>query len=153
MSISETGMFRILTFWMKELSPLQVIWKANIVEFLDQIFLLSMPLNLTKINCITLQIRSKAEFMSKSQNIWQQIILLCTTVMQCYARDPRFELFRGDWVTGVFDLCLIYLPFGNLAVKSRHLFLCWYVLMIYFVMMRLFIIYLSYCQTSANKIC
>jgi hypothetical protein len=28
-----------------------------------------------KINCITLQIRSKADFKSKSQNIWQQIIL------------------------------------------------------------------------------
>ena len=106
--------------------------------------LLNMPLNLAKINCITLKIRSKTEFMSKSQTIWQQIILLCTTVMQCYARDPRFELFRGDWVTGVFDLCLIYLPFGNLAVKSRHLFLCWYVLMIYFVMIRLSIVYLSY---------
>jgi len=26
-----------------------------------------MPLNLKKINCITLKIRSKAEFMSKSQ--------------------------------------------------------------------------------------
>ena len=106
--------------------------------------LLNMPLNLAKINCITLKIRSKAEFMSKSQNIWQQIILWCTTVMQCYARDPRFELFRGDWVTGVFDLCLIYPPFGNLAVKSRHLFLCWYVLLIYFVMIRLSIVYLSY---------
>ena len=96
-----------------------------------------MPLNLTKINCITLKIHSKAEFMSKSQNIWQQIILLCT-------RDPRFELFRGDCVTGVFDLCLNYLPFGNLAVKSRHLFLCWYLLLIYFVMIRLLVIYLSY---------
>jgi hypothetical protein len=31
--------------------------------------LLNMPLNLTKINCITLTIRLKAEFMSKSQNI------------------------------------------------------------------------------------
>jgi len=41
-----------------------------------------MPLNLTKINCITLKIHSKAEFMSKLQNIWQRIILLCTTVMQ-----------------------------------------------------------------------
>jgi hypothetical protein len=27
---------------------------------------------LTKINCITLKIRSKADFKSKSQNIWQQ---------------------------------------------------------------------------------
>jgi hypothetical protein len=39
-----------------------------------------------------------------------------------HARDPRFELFRGDCVTDVFDLCLNYLPFWNLAVKSRHLF-------------------------------
>jgi hypothetical protein len=30
-----------------------------------------MPLNITKINCIALKIRSKAEFMSKSQNIWR----------------------------------------------------------------------------------
>ena len=44
----------------------------------------------------------------------------------------------------MFDLCLNYLPFGNLAVKSRHLFLCWHVLLIYFVMIRLFVIYLSY---------
>ena len=35
-----------------------------------------MPLgpNLTKINCIILKIHSKAEFMSKSLNICQQII-------------------------------------------------------------------------------
>ena len=39
---------------------------------------------------------------------------------------------------GVFDLCLNYLPFGNMAVKGR------YVLLIYFVMIRLSIIYLSY---------
>ena len=37
---------------------------------------------LTKINCITLKIRSKADFKSKSQNIWQQIILLSSTIMQ-----------------------------------------------------------------------
>jgi hypothetical protein len=48
-----------------------------------------MPLNLTKINCITLKICSKAEFMSKSQNIWQQIILLCTTVMQMICVWPK----------------------------------------------------------------
>jgi L-rhamnose mutarotase len=45
-----------------------------------------MPLNLTKINCITLKIRSKAEFMSKSQNIWQQII---TVVNNSNANDMR----------------------------------------------------------------
>jgi hypothetical protein len=54
-----------------------------------------------------------------------------------WLRDPRFELFRGDLVMGVFDLCLNYLPFGNQAVESRHLFLCLYVLLIYFVMIRL----------------
>ena len=37
---------------------------------------------LTKINCITLTIRSKADFKSKSQNIWQQILLFSNTVMQ-----------------------------------------------------------------------
>jgi hypothetical protein len=37
---------------------------------------------LTKINCITLKISSKADFKSNSQNIWQQIILFSSTVMQ-----------------------------------------------------------------------
>jgi hypothetical protein len=41
-----------------------------------------MSLILTEINCITLKIRSKADFKSKSQNIWQQIILFSSTVMQ-----------------------------------------------------------------------
>jgi hypothetical protein len=36
----------------------------------------------------------------------------------------------------VFDLRFNYLPFWNLVVKSRHLFLCWYVLLIYFVTIR-----------------
>jgi hypothetical protein len=31
---------------------------------------------LTKFNCITLKISSKADFKSRSQNIWQQIILI-----------------------------------------------------------------------------
>jgi hypothetical protein len=48
----------------------KVILHHNIMNFLDYIFLLNMPLNLTKINCITLKIRSKAEFISKSQNIY-----------------------------------------------------------------------------------
>jgi hypothetical protein len=44
---------------------------------------------LTKINCITLNICSKADFKSKSQNIWQQIILFSRTVMQriCAIQD------------------------------------------------------------------
>jgi hypothetical protein len=37
---------------------------------------------LTKINCITLKIHSKADSKSKSQNIWHQIILFSRTVMQ-----------------------------------------------------------------------
>jgi hypothetical protein len=45
-------------------------------------FHLICHLILTKINCITLKIRSKADFKSKSQNIWQQIILFSSTVMQ-----------------------------------------------------------------------
>ena len=44
-----------------------------------------MPLNLTNINGITLKIRSKAEFMSKSQNISQQII---TVVKSLSMRKP-----------------------------------------------------------------
>ena len=47
-------------------------------------------------------------------------------------------------INGVFDLRFNYLPFWNLAVKSRRLFLCWYILLIYFVMIMLFVIYLSY---------
>ena len=102
-----------------------------------------MPLNLTKI-------RSKAEFMSKSQNIWQQIILLCTTVMQMICA----WLFRGDCVTGVFDLCLNYLPFGKLTVKSRHLSLCWCFIDIFCndkAICNIFIIF-KHWQPSANKI-
>ena len=58
---------------------IKVIWKANIVEFF---FIKYFHLILTKINCITLKICSKADFKSKSQNIWQQIILFSNTVMQ-----------------------------------------------------------------------
>jgi hypothetical protein len=60
-------------------------------------FHLICHLILTKINCITLKIRSKADFKSKSQNIWQQIILFSSTANDIYARDTRFELFRGDY--------------------------------------------------------
>jgi hypothetical protein len=45
-------------------------------------FIKYFHLILTKINCIILKIRSKADFKSKSQNIWQQIILFSSTVMQ-----------------------------------------------------------------------
>ena len=47
---------------------------------------------LTKINCITLKIHSKADFKSKSPNICQQIILFSRTVMQrmySNAKDMR----------------------------------------------------------------
>ena len=54
-----------------------------------------MPLNLTKINCITFKIRSKTEFMSKLQNIWQQMILLSTTVMQMICAWPKIWTLSG----------------------------------------------------------
>ena len=59
-----------------------------------------MPLNLTKINCITLKIHSRAEFMSKLQNIWQQIILLCTTVMQMICAWPKIWTLSGRLCNG-----------------------------------------------------
>jgi hypothetical protein len=96
-----------------------------------------MPLNLTKINCIILKIGSKAEFMSKSQNIWQQIILLCTTVMQMICTWPKIWTLSGRLSNGCVRFVFKLSPW-------LLLFLCWYVLLIYFVMIRLFIIYLSY---------
>jgi hypothetical protein len=51
-------------------------------NFWIKYFHLIWHLILTKINCITLEIRSKADFKSKSQNIWQQIILFSRTIMQ-----------------------------------------------------------------------
>ena len=61
----------------------KVIWKANIVEFFNYIFSLNIcHLIWAKINCMTLTIRSKTDSKSKSQNIWQQIILFSSTVMQ-----------------------------------------------------------------------
>jgi hypothetical protein len=51
-------------------------------KFWIKYFHLICHLILTKINCITLEIRSKADFKSKSENIWQQIILFSRTVMQ-----------------------------------------------------------------------
>jgi hypothetical protein len=57
---------------------------------------------LIKINCITLKIRSKADFKGKSQNIWQQIILFSNTVMQMiyawlkiWALSGRFSLMHN----------------------------------------------------------
>ena len=50
---------------------------------------------LTKINCITLKIRSKADFKSKSQNIWQQTILFSRTVMQRICAWPKIWTLSG----------------------------------------------------------
>ena len=50
---------------------------------------------LTKINSITLKIRSKADFKSKSQNIWPQIILFSRTVMQMICAWPKIWSFSG----------------------------------------------------------
>ena len=49
----------------------------------------------TKINCITLKIRSKADFKSKSQNICQQIILFSRTVMQMICAWPTIWTLSG----------------------------------------------------------
>ena len=49
----------------------------------------------TKINCITLKIRSKADFKSKSQNICQQIILFSRTVMQMICTWPTIWTLSG----------------------------------------------------------
>jgi hypothetical protein len=61
------------------------------VEF----FHLICHLILTKINCITLKICSKADFKSKSQNIWQQIILFSHTVMQMICTWPKIWTLSG----------------------------------------------------------
>jgi hypothetical protein len=50
---------------------------------------------LTKINCITLKIRSKADFKSKSQNIWQQIIPFSRTVMQMMSTWSKIWTLSG----------------------------------------------------------
>ena len=71
--------------------PFKVIWKANIRHrgiFLIKYIHLICHLILTKINCITLKIRSKADFKSKSQN-WQQIILFSRSVMQMICAWPK----------------------------------------------------------------
>jgi hypothetical protein len=53
------------------------------------------PLILTKINCITLKIRSKADLKNKSQNIWQQIILFSRRVMQRICAWPKIWTLSG----------------------------------------------------------
>jgi hypothetical protein len=54
---------------------------------------------LAKINCITLKIRSKADFNSKLQNIWQQIILFSSTVMQMIWAWNKIWTLRGEYLS------------------------------------------------------
>jgi hypothetical protein len=49
----------------------------------------------TKINCITLKIHSKADFKSKSQNNWQQIILFSRRVIQMICAWPKIWTLSG----------------------------------------------------------
>ena len=49
---------------------------------------------LTKINCIRLKIRSKADFKSKSENIWQQIILF-SAWLKIWTLSERLLLMRN----------------------------------------------------------
>ena len=78
------------------------IWMKNCGKFFMhtgnvwiKYFHLIWHLILTKINCITLKIRSKADFKSNSQNIWQQIILLFRTVMQRICTWPKIWTLSG----------------------------------------------------------
>jgi hypothetical protein len=82
---------------MSKLSSIEfkVTWKANIEEFWIKYFHLICHLILTKINCITLKIRSKADFKSKSQNIWQQMIMLSRTVMQRICAWHKIRTLSG----------------------------------------------------------
>ena len=68
----------------------QILW-----NFWIKYFHLICYLILTKINCITLKIRSKADFKSKSQNIWQQIILFSSTVMQMICAWQKIWTLSG----------------------------------------------------------
>jgi len=70
-----------------------------------------MQLKLTKINCITLKIRSIAEFMSKLQNIWQKIIMLCTTVMQMICAWPKIWTLSGRLFYGCVRFVFKLFPF------------------------------------------
>jgi hypothetical protein len=64
-------------------------------NFWIKYFHLICHLILTIINCITLKIHSKADFKSKSQNIWQQIILFSCTVMQMICTWPKIWTLLG----------------------------------------------------------
>ena len=86
----------------------QISW-----NFFIKYFHLICHLILTKINCITLTIRSRADFKSKSQNIWQQIILSSRTVMQMICAWPNIWTFSGR---------LSLMPNVQLMNKNKNIF-------------------------------
>jgi len=114
-----------------------------------------MPLNLTKINCITLKSRSKAEFMSKSQNISQQIILLCTTVMQMICAWPKIWTLSGRLFYGCVRFVFKLSPFWKTGCQKQTFIF----MLICFIdifcndkaICDIFIVF-KHWQTSANKI-
>ena len=82
---------------------------------------------LTKINCITLKIRSKADFKNKSQNIWQQIILFSRTVMQMicawhkiWTLSGRLSLMRNVQLMNIYIYIYIYAVNQWCEFKSRR---------------------------------
>jgi hypothetical protein len=66
--------------WNYRTSFLNKQWKNNWINLSMYMYLIKFEQY--QLQCITLKIRSKADFKSKSQNIWQQIILFSSTVMQ-----------------------------------------------------------------------
>ena len=113
-----------------------------------------MPLNLTKINCITLKIRSKADFKSKSQNIWQQIILFSSTGMQMICAWHKIWTLSGRlcnwcvrfvfklspfWKSGKVDIYSMLICFTDTFCNDKAID-------------NIFIIF-KHWQTSANKTC
>jgi hypothetical protein len=83
-----------------------------------------------KINCITLKIRSKTDFKSKSQNIWQQIILFSSTVMQMicawdkiWTLSGRLSLMRNVQLMKKKNIYIPCVPHKNNCKKNwfrRH---------------------------------
>ena len=96
-------------------------------NFLIKYFHLLCHLILTKINCITLKICSKADFKSKSQNIWQQIILLFRTVVQMiylwykiWTLSGRLSLMRNVQLMKKYIYIYIYSVCNNCKKKMVH---------------------------------
>ena len=116
---------------------------------------LNMPLNLTKINCITLKICSKAEFMSKSQNIWQQMILLSTTIMQMICAWPKIWTLSGRLCNRCVRFLFKLSPFWKPGCQKKTFIF----MLICFIdifcndkgICNIFIVF-KHWQTSANKI-